>query len=61
MRLHWPTAYPGFHLQGVGRFTSAQPYPFTNVTAVPVELSDRYGMTNTHSRTNNGFFRLRKP
>lgn len=60
LRLHWSTAYPGFQLQG--KPTMGGPaLPFTNVTAAPTVVGGHYSVTNMHSRTNHGFFRLRKP
>lgn len=61
VRLHWSTAYPGFQLQGTPNLGGVALFAFTNVANAPVVIGGNYSVTNNHSRTNNGFFRLRKP
>lgn len=59
VRLHWSTAYPGFDLQGKSSLGGNGALSvFTNVATTPVVVNGHYSVTNEHSRTNNGFFRL---
>jgi len=61
VRLHWSTAYPGFQLQGTPNLGGVALWAFTNMTTTPTVVGGHYSVTNNHSLTNHGFFRLRKP
>jgi hypothetical protein len=60
VRLFWSTAYPDFQLQRSASLDGVPPFPFVNVSTLPVVTAGDYNVTNS-ATANDDYFRLRQP